>query len=70
MIEQPPTRYCNTCGSLMGRKGRVDNYDAETGNPNRIYTFKCPRRKWWQLSHRGFEVVQWGKGNRFSSDSF
>ena len=50
-MDRPPTRFCNTCGNLMGRKRRIFRYDEATGKPDYQYDFTCPRRRFWRLGH-------------------
>jgi hypothetical protein len=51
------SRYCSTCGALMGRgKPRVIGYDEYTGKPVHETVFRCPNWGFFKFWHSAVTV--------------
>lgn len=57
MKEKHPTRFCETCGTLMGWKRKVESYDAMNGKARYTYTFRCLRQTFLKPGHSSITVT-------------
>lgn len=50
--------YCRRCGTQLV-KGRIASYSPADGSP--IFTFVCPKDRWWDLGLPGHSIVLQGR---------
>lgn len=51
-----PTRFCATCGVLMGWRRKIVGYNERTGRPVFEYIFRCQRQRVWTVGHASITV--------------
>lgn len=59
---EEPYRYCHSCGARLIVEKYTWSYDCNTGKPNTAYYYKCPKRRWFELSHPKTEAESYVYG--------